>query len=459
MRSFLCCLALSPLAISSLAAAAERPPNVVLFLSDDHGYLDTSITGNEQAPTPHLAKIAREGTTLTHVFAASPSCAPSRAALLTGLMPTRNGAMLNHQPPRLDAATLPQLLHESGYEVVAFGKVAHYKQAKQYGFDRVAHDTFHDDDCVTAALEYLEGRSDPRPLCLCVGTNWPHVPWPESFDADPAGINLPPTHVDTPETRTWRARYYEAVAKFDSDLGHVYDAAYGKLGRNTLFFHASDHGGQWPFGKWNLYDAGTRVPCVAVWPGVIAAGSRSDALINLVDVLPTLIEVAGGAPPADLDGRSFAAVLTGKTQKHRDEVFTTHSSDGRMNVYPMRSVRTRDWKYIRNLSPDATFTTHIDKGQAVDGSHYWTSWVEAAKSDPAAAAIVARYHRRPVEELYDLRSDPHEQTNLIDDPAHFDVVENLRRKLDEWMKSQNDLGLETEREATRRFREMKAKQK
>lgn len=103
MRSFLACLLLC--ATSFPLDAGEQPPEIVLFLSDDHGALDTSIAGDPLAPTPHLERIARDGMTLTHVFAASPSCAPSRAALLTGLMPTRNGAMFNHQPPRSDVKT------------------------------------------------------------------------------------------------------------------------------------------------------------------------------------------------------------------------------------------------------------------------------------------------------------------------------------------------------------------
>ena len=161
-----------------------------------------------QFRTPNFERIAQAGMTFTHTFAASPSCAPSRAALLSGLMPMRNGAMLNHAKLRPEVKKLPAYLKELGYEVVAFGKVAHYKHGKSYGFDYVSHDGFHDDGCVAAAVAFLNQRRDPRPLCLMVGTNWPHVPWPEP-DAR-AGIESfqpPPHHVDTPETRRWRARF------------------------------------------------------------------------------------------------------------------------------------------------------------------------------------------------------------------------------------------------------------
>ena len=185
----------------SACAANKQRPNLVLFISDDLGYLDTSLAGSTTIRTPNLSRIAHDGMTFTHAFAASPSCAPSRAALLTGLMPNRNGAMLNHQPPREDVKKLPAYLKELGYEIVAFGKVAHYKQGQHYGFDLVSHDGFHEDECVVAAVDFLKQRDASAPLCLLVGTNWPHVPWPEAK----AGVDLesfdpPPTHVDTTET-------------------------------------------------------------------------------------------------------------------------------------------------------------------------------------------------------------------------------------------------------------------
>ena len=372
--------------------------------------------------------------------------------MLTGLMPIRNGAMLNHQPPRKDVKKLPAYLHELGYEVVAIGKVAHYQQVRDYGFDYVSHYTFHDDKCVGAAVEYLKSHTSDRPLCLMVGTNWPHVPWPDVAGGHRAdSFALPPTFVDTPATRQWRARYAAAVAKFDHDLGLVYDQAYKSLGKNTLFIEFSDQGAQWPFGKWNLYDAGTQVTFFAVWPGVISPGSRSDAMVSLVDVVPTLLEAAGGSPPSNINGRSMLGVLTGKDRKLRDQIFTTHSGDGKMNSYPIRSVRTRGWKYILNLAPHSEHHTHIDRGVAVDGRVYWDSWAKKAETDTKAAAIVARYHHRPAEELYDLDADPYEQHNLAADPGDATVLQQLRLDLRNWMSSQGDNGLGSEREAAKAF--------
>lgn len=433
--------------LTTAAACFAQPakPDIVLFLADDLGWADCSPYGGTDVPTPNMARLAKEGMKLTHAFVASPSCAPSRAALLTGLDPMRNGAMLNHSRPRADAKKWPAYFHDLGYEVVAFGKVAHYAQVTEYGFDRVSHFKYHEDDCVEAAVKWLAARKPGRPLCLLVGTNWPHVPWPRESSLDPASLKLPPTFVDTPETRRARSRYLAAVANADRDLGQVYDAARKHLGRDALFVFSADHGSQFPFGKWNAYDAGIRTPLLAVWPGRIAPGSTSSALVSWIDLLPTCLDAAGGKPMG-MSGQSFLGVLRGEKDMHRERVFVTHSGDGAMNRYPLRAVRTRGWKYIRNLDPAAEHHTHVDKGNAgTDGRDYWDSWFEKAKSDPGAAAVVRRYHTRPGEELYDLTADVWELKNLAADPGHAERLKALRAELDAWMKEQGDTGLPTER--------------
>ena len=166
-------------------------------------------------------------------------------------------------------------------------------------------------------------------------------------------------------------------------------------------------------------------------------------MVSWVDLLPTLVDLAGGPAPANLDGRSFVPVLRGQGTDHRDRIFTTHSADGKMNHYPMRSLRTRDWKLILNLTPDAKYTTHIDlaprENKPGNWGTYWESWVRAAASDPAAAAKVNRYHHRPAVELYDLTQDPHELQNLAEDPAQADRVRALRAELETWRRIQGEL--------------------
>jgi len=435
--SSFCRLLLVLLAYASLASAAEKP-NLIVFIADDLGVLDCQPYGAKDVRTPNMQRLASEGLLFKQAFVASPSCAPSRAALLTGLMPARNGAEANHSRPRIEIKKLPAYLQELGYEVAAFGKVSHYNFGKDYGFDHVAGEGFRNYEGIGQAVEFLKSRNKDKPLCLFVGTNWPHVPWPEPGAHDAAQITLPPTHVDTPQTRHWRTRYYAAVSKADEDLGTIIAAAQQQLDpTNTYTFFTSDHGGQWPFGKWNLYDAGIRVPLIVSGPG-IKAGATTDAMASWIDLLPTLVELAGGQPPKDIDGRSFAAVLRGEQAKHRDEVFTTHSGDSRFNVYPIRAVRDGRWKFILNLHPEYQHATHINRAASGDGLSYFGSWEAAAKTDPKAAAIVHRYKERPAVELYDLAADPHEQHNLAAGPQHAARVAAMRAKLEAWMKEQED---------------------
>lgn len=165
---------------SAIAQQAEAPrPNLVVFLAYDLGN-DLTPWGDKNVRAPNIAKLAQDGMVFDRAFVASPACAPSRAALLTGLMPARNGAEANQKPPRADIRKLPAYLQDLGYEVVAFGKVSHYKQTAMFGFDHFEHDTFHDPDGVASAINWLKARKDKRPLAIFVGSNWPHVPWPES---------------------------------------------------------------------------------------------------------------------------------------------------------------------------------------------------------------------------------------------------------------------------------------
>lgn len=423
--------------IHSVHAASK--PNLVIFISDDHTAKDSSVYGSAEIRTPNMKRIADAGVVFDRAYAVSPTCAPSRAAFLTGMMPARNGSEANHVAPRAELKKLPAYLKEQGYEVVAFGKVGHYKQTKDYGFDQSSYSGFHEDAAVPEALKWLEARQSDKPLCLLVGTNWPHVPWPQKAaeEYDPQKIGIPENHVDTSATRGARARYCTAVSIMDRELGDVYDLSRRKFGDDLFFLHFSDQGAQWPFAKWTLYEEGIRVPMIAVWPGHAKPGTRSDAMVALVDVLPTVVEVVGGNTPEGIDGRSFAGVLVEKSKEHRDRIYTTHSGDGNFNVYPMRSLVERRWKYILNLHPEFRFGTHITKtGEA--GSRYWESWIEKGNDDPDAANAVRRYQERPREELYDLEADLSEQRNLATDPGHKERLERMRADLEKWMVDQGD---------------------
>jgi N-sulfoglucosamine sulfohydrolase len=420
-----------------LAADKRKQPNFLIYISDDHSLRDSSAYGAKDIQTPFMDQLAREGILFNSAFIASPTCAPSRAALLTGLMPSRNGAEANHTYPRKDIKKLPAYLQELGYEVAAFGKVAHGKSNNTIGFDYFNNEK----DVISLKKNvkaYLNKRVSTKPLCLFVGTGNPHVPWPEQSTYDPKELILPPTHVDTPDTRHYRARYYQEVKDMDGLLGELRKIVDKHLGKNTMIANTSDHGAQWPFGNWNLYDAGIRTPFIASWPGMIKPNTKTKAIVSWIDILPTLVELGGGEITQNIDGRSFADVLKNGNQEHRNFIFTTHSGDHDKNVYPIRSVRTEEWKYILNLNPEYAYTTHIDLVLSDQSCAYWTDWIERAKTDKNARTIVDRYHKRPKEELYHLPSDPYEQKNLVFNSKHSEILKNLRSELQKWMNEQDD---------------------
>ncbi len=429
---------------STLVGTASRglaqesvQPNFVVFISDDHSQLDSQAYGATDIKTPHMARLAADGMRFTHAFVASPACGPSRNALLTGLWPARNGAEPNHKLKNADVASLPPRLHELGYEVAGFGKVAHSNQAKSQGFDIIDGPPIGISDTSNLA-EFLTTRDASKPLCLFVGTRHPHVPWSDNEGYDPAAIKLPPTHVDTEVMRALRAKYLSDVTKADKLLGEVRELVQRHVKGDTLFAYTADHGAQLPFAKWNLYDAGMRVPLIIAWPGKLQPNTTNDAIVCWPDLLPTFIELGGGTVPPGLDGRSFAGLLRGTSNTHRDQVFATHSGDGDFNVYPIRALRTRQWKYIRNLHPEFQHHSHITRAAGADGLIYWQSWLDAARSDPIAAAIVARHVERPAEELYDLDQDPFEQHNLASASEHAIRLVEMRKSLEDWMLSQGD---------------------
>lgn len=459
-------LLLAAVAATAVPASAQTQParpNIVIFIADDLSVKDIGPYGDTEIPTPNMTAMAREGLSFNRAYATSPTCAPSRAALLTGRYNINNGAMFNQQRANPAIKKWPAYFHELGYEVVAIGKVSHYGHVQTYGFDYAAFFKYHEDVCIDEAAKWLTARQadkqkSEKPLCLLVGTNFPHVPWPAESNFAPDQLTLPAKNADTPETRKARTRYAAAVSRADADLGVIRAAAKDHLPADTLFVFSADQGSQWPFAKWTLYDAGLHVPLIVRWPGHVDANKRTNAMVSWLDVMPTLLEAAGADPKKaapDIDGRSFLPVLTGKSDEARDRVFASHSGDGGVNYYPTRSVLLGNWKYIRNLDPKLEYHTHVDKLQADTG--YFGSWITKAKTDPATAAILEKYYHRPAEELYELTADPDERTNLATDPAHAADLDRTRAALDEWMKSNHDAGIASDEAARPNERKDEAK--
>lgn len=491
LRAFLVGVSLS--ALLPVAGAQDRPPNLVFLFADDLGYGDVGAFGQTKIRTPNIDQLATDGMRLTQCYAGNAVCAPSRCVLMTGMHPghaqVRNNREVQPEgqhPLKAGTATIPRLLQQLGYVTGGFGKWGlggplSDGQPTRQGFDRwfgyncqrVAHSHYppylwdndhkfilknpqnppltgheklpkgadpHDDrsyaglsgaeygmDVITEqAVKFVHDNKD-RPFFLYYPTIIPHAAFqvPDDSLAEYKGqlTEDKPYLANYTAQRTPRAAYAAMVTRMDRHIGQII-AAVREVGQfdNTVFIFTSDNGPVFDSlsgesvdffnsaagfrgRKGNLYEAGIHEPTIVAWKGHIAPGSSSDRVCGFEDWLPTLLELAGGQTktPGDIDGISFAPTLLGKRQETRPFLYREFSAGGGQQL-----ARIGDWKGIRmNILPTA------GKGK---------------KGKPTAASSAQPNLKL---ELYNLKTDPHETTNVA--AQHPDVV----AKLEQLMKDQH----------------------
>lgn len=427
---------------------AQEKPNIVIFLSDDLNQQDIGAYGNKQVKTPNIDLLAAEGVRFTKAYAASPMCTPSRSAMFTGLYPFRNGAQMNHFTVHANIKSLPHYLQKEGYRVVISGKI-HMAPLANFPFEHIGKEFGQYEPVenrldrkkeTVKAIESHFKSSPEQPLCLVVAPWVPHVPWFPNRDFDPAKLELPEYLADTKETRQALAAYYQSIGEADKMLGEVMNAI-DRSGQknNTVCIFLSDQGAQFPGAKWTVYDQGIRVPLIVRWPRKVRQGIVSEALISLVDITPTLIDIAGGNKVDSLDGRSFKDVLTGKTAKHNDYIFAETSMEPHFwyNYVPARAVITASgFHYIKNYHSGLQFITHIDKVER--NEFYFDSWVEKASADAKAKFLLDRYSYRPPQELYDLNTDRVSFKNLAHEPHYQNKLKEMAALLEKELEQQGE---------------------
>ncbi|WP_262247373.1 sulfatase family protein [Parapedobacter soli] len=413
-----------------LGAHAQQKPNIVIFLSDDHGQEDAGCYGNEVVPTPVIDQLAREGMVFTRAYTPVSVCAPSRSALFTGLYPHRNGCDRNHGSVHPDIRSLPHYFSAAGYEVILAGKV-HVKPEAAFPFVYMER---HE------VPGYLSRRHE-QPFCLVVSLNAPHQPY-FNLKGGHGNVAAKRWMPQTPETAQYTAAYYDHVALADQEIGSIlYWLEHYGFGKNSIQLYLSDHGPAFPFAKWTLYEQGIRIPLIVKWPGVVAPGTTSDALVSMVDILPTLMEMAGAGFPDTLDGRSIVPILKQQEVAVNDNVYGCYTNLGVQgaNEYPIRTIVGRRHKLIVNLRQGNRFSLKAmdepDERAIIDARMVLDSWV---LSGDAGVARANNYRYRPALELYDLLEDPYELTNLADDKKLRETIVTMYRALAVWMEEQQD---------------------
>lgn len=450
MLRFLLTLFAATLALPLVGAA--KPPNFLIILADDCTFSDLAIYGGANAKTPNLDRLAGEGLVFERAYVTSAMCQPCRAELYTGLQPMRNGCAWNHSACRPETRSLPHHLESAGYRTGIAGKV-HVQPKTCFPFEEVpgfdanavrAPTNPHDVAGVKAFMSRDQDKG--QPFCLVVGLTEPHVPWVmgDATQYPPATLKLPPNIADTPKTREDFSRYLAEITYMDGQVGEILAALEESgVAQDTLVLFTSEQGSQFPGNKWTCWDTGLHTTLLARWPGKVAAGQRTRALVQYADVVPTLLEVAGVTSEQAFDGTSFAAVLRGKKATHREYAYAAHNNIPEGPAYPIRSVTDGEWRYIRNLRPDEIY---IEKhlmgllGGATVHNPYWSSWMATALDNDHTYALVKRYMRRPAEQLYHTAADPAEMTNLADAPEHAERKARLSAALEAWLAAQGDPG-------------------
>ena len=413
-------------------------PNIVFLHSHNSGrYIEPY---GESVPTPNLMRLAEEGVLFRRAFSAAPTCSPSRACFLTGQYPHACGMLgLAHRGFALTdpGHHIARVLADHGY-MTALAGVEHTTEGGEGElYDSVLTGSSpHDcrgENVADRAVEFLERRGagvqdDRAPFFLSVGTTETHTPYP---DPDPgvrderaAYTSVPRPFPDTPELRSMAAGYRASARGMDTAFGRVLDAlAERGLNANTYVFAFTDHGLQWPGHIGSVGDHGNATFLIARGPsdhGVVG-GSVVDEMVSLLDLAPTVYELAGVDQPEWIDGTSLVPVLHGGSDVLHERLFfeqTYHAA-----YEPMRAVRSDRHIYVRRFdSRDAPVLPNID-------------------TTPAREAVLrAGLSDRPrhQEMLYDLFFDPDQLDNLIDSPAHVGLVRAFRAELDEWMERTDD---------------------
>jgi N-sulfoglucosamine sulfohydrolase len=438
------------LALTGSSVLAADPPrrNVVLLIADDLGF-EVGCYGNKVAKTPNIDALAAAGTRFTNGFATASSCSPSRGTILTGLPTHQCGqyglAHATHNSYSFrDVQSVPRLLRPAGYRTGVIAKL-HVQPPEVYPWDvEVKHNGRNGAEIGVAAKKFMAESGD-KPFFLLVGYTDPHrakIGFDSAVDYkgvpqatfNPKDVPIPYHLPDTPAVRDDLADYYGSVARLDFGVGEVMRAIHEtKHADDTLVIFLSDNGIPFPGAKTTLYDAGVHLPLLVHVPGAKGRGVVNQALVSWTDVAPTILEWAGVRAPAVMQGKSLLPILEQEDAKDRDTVFASHQFHEITMYYPMRMIRTRTHKLIRNLAHELPYPC----AQDIFDSPSWQDILKRAEPMLGQRSRKA-YDYRPKEELYDLAKDPDELKNVADDPAYADIRTELRSRLLKWQMATKD---------------------
>ena len=419
-----------------MTSQANRPN--ILWLDTEDLSPDLGCYGHPQVHTPHLDRLAEQGALYEQAFVTAPVCSASRSAIATGTYQTSIGCHnhrdmsryreehTSHLPDGIRVFT--DQLREAGYFTCCGDAMEPSREGKlDYNFEMDFEDIFDGTDW---------SRRDPgQPFFAEM--HFPEVHRVFQHDTerpiDPDDVEFPPYYPDHEVTRLDWALYLETIQILDRKVGQILQRLEDEgLVENTVVFFTGDHGRPMLRAKQWLYDSGIQIPLIVRWPGNLEAGTIRHDLVSAIDLTATWLDIAGAEIPPYVRGRSL---FNGQP---RDRIFAARDRCDEAD-FRIRCVRDDRYKYIRNFYPERPFLQFNGyKKRQYPVLTLMQVLHERGELEPAQEALMAPY--RSPEELYDLQTDPHEINNLAEDPAHADVLRQMREKLDTWTCETADMG-------------------
>ncbi len=427
MKKFLPVLAF--LIATTIPLVAADRPNVVWIISDDLGP-ELGCYGYPDVATPNLDRLAKEGTRFTHAFSTAPVCSASRTAFQTGLYQTTVGG---HHHDTRDKKPLPKFATTVTEEMQKAGYFVSNGRGTAEPEKRLAKSHL---NWIYDAREFFDGndwtqRAEGQPFFAQIQIKEPHRAFVQAKKTYP-NAPIPPYYPGHPVTTADWANYLASIEVLDQKVGMILDRLDAEgLAENTLVLFFGDHGRPHVRGKQWLYDGGLLVPMIARWPGTIEADEVDDRLVSLIDMMPTTLAAAGVEAPGNLEGYN----LLDPHERGHPRLFAARDRCGDAPDR-IRSVRTRDFKYIKNFHPEIPYMQHSGYKRA----GYPVDTVMRVLHEEGKWDSPFMAKTKPVEELYDLKADPNEMNNLADDPAYTETLVKLRGAVETWIKESHDLG-------------------
>jgi arylsulfatase A-like enzyme len=430
-------------------ARGQKPYNILWITVEDMSP-HLGCYGDFTVETPNIDRLASQGERFTNVYGTYGVCSPNRHTLITGMYPTSTGAMAMRTWRRtasIDKITDPALLSIPVYEAtppVGVKCFTEYLRAAGYYCTNNVKTDYQFRDVITAWDEssktaHWRNRPDKETPFFAVfnnevthesGTFTRRSP----VVTDRTKIVVPPYYPDTDAVREDMGRHYDNIYAMDKWVGEILKQLEDDhLLEKTIIFFFSDHGDGLPRAKRWVYDSGIKVPLIIRWPG--GSGTINNELISFVDFPPTVLSLAGIAPPKYMEGQIFAGENRAEPRHY------IYAFRDRMDPAPetIRAVRDKRFKYVRNYRPELPYIGNIPYRDQAAMMQEINAMIEAGKLGPDQWQFWAK--QKPIEELYDTEVDPHEIHNLASMPQYMDKLDELRQAQLDFVNRFGDLGM------------------